>query len=310
MKINYKCQICEKECADGNGLASHINRKRKNPNDIHSSWTVEKYIDTFVREPEDVCPQCGKPIYISLGGRKFTYCSYSCKFKYEQNEKVKNGIPVAMQNKESVEKAKATRREKHNGKWCSEEGQRICNIGAWNEQAIENRIKTHREHFGCDYPFQNKEYYEKRMDEFEKKHGVRNPSQSKEIMDKAKRKYKYDGINFDSSWEIAYYIFLRDFKIEFEYHPKEVPFVCNGVTHYTIIDFLVEGQYVEIKGDHLRNKDGSFKNLYGEDQSLVIAKQKKLEELNTVIMSKKEIKPYLNYVKLNYGFNYLTQFRV
>ena len=35
-----------------------------------------------------------------------------------------------MQNKESVEKAKKTRREKHNGKWCSEEGQRICNIGA------------------------------------------------------------------------------------------------------------------------------------------------------------------------------------
>lgn len=91
MKINYTCQICGKECADGNGLASHINRKRKNPNDIHSNWTVEKYIDTFVREPEDVCPQCGKPIYISCSGRSLTYCSYSCKFKYEMNEKIKNG---------------------------------------------------------------------------------------------------------------------------------------------------------------------------------------------------------------------------
>lgn len=304
MKINYKCKICGKECADGNGLASHINRSK-----LHKDITVEEYKNKYLRESTDVCPECGKPIYISCGGRSLTYCSYSCKFKHEMNEKVKNGEKVAMANPEILKKAKKTRRKIYKGKWCSEEGQRNSNIGAWNEEAIKNRKNTYKNHYGTEHPHKNKQYHKEFEDKLENLYGVINPFQSQEIMRTAKKKYEYKGITFDSSWELAYYIFLRDFKIPFVYHPKEIPFDCNGETHYTFIDFIVEGRYVEIKGDHLRNEDGTMKDIYHEDQTLVMAKQKKFDELHVEMLSEKELLPYLKYVKLNYGFNFLNEHR-
>lgn len=71
------------------------------------------------------------------------------------------------------------------------------------------------------------------------------------------RKYEFAGYCFDSKPEVAFYIFKRDngydvirntkvfftfnvFNIEFRYYP----------------DFIVDGKYVEIKGDHFfKNKD-------------------------------------------------------
>lgn len=304
MKINYKCQICGKECADANGLASHINRSK-----LHTNITVNQYIDTYLREPSDVCLECGNKIKLTLGGRSLTYCSYSCKFKHELNEKVKNGIKIAMANPKTLKKAKKTRRKIYKGKWCSKEGQSNCNAGAWSDEAIKNRIESYNNHFGADHPQQNKQYHKEYEDKLEQLYGVRNPYQSQELMRKSKKKYEYNNVTFDSSWELAYYIFLRDFNIQFEYHPKEIPFEYNNETHYTFIDFIVEGKYVEIKGDHLRNPDGTLKNLYGPDQSFMKAKQKKFDELNVQMISGKEIKPYLKYVKLNYGFDFFKNHR-
>ena len=61
-----------------------------------------------------------------------------------------------------------------------------------------------------------------------------------------------DGIIFDSSWELAYYIYLRDFGIPFEYHPNiEIPYkIDEDDTKFKIYhpDFKVYDKLVEIKG--------------------------------------------------------------
>ena len=51
------------------------------------------------------------------------------------------------------------------------------------------------------------------------KYNTESPNQCHEIICKMRKKYIYDNLRFDSSWEIAYYIWLKDHNIEFEYQP-------------------------------------------------------------------------------------------
>ena len=38
-------------------------------------------------------------------------------------------------------------------------------------------------------------------------------------------KYKYNDLKFDSSWELAYYIWLKDNNIQFTYQPRPAIFL-------------------------------------------------------------------------------------
>ena len=115
--------------------------------------------------------------------------------------------------------------------------------------------------------------------------------------------YYYDNEEFDSSWELAYYIYLKDHNILFEYHTISVPYEWNGEIHYYKIDFKVGDEYVEVKGDHLLKK-----NVYTEDGRCE-AKYEYMKEHNITVLSLEEIKPYLKYIKDVYGKDYLKSFR-
>ena len=76
-----------------------------------------------------------------------------------------------------------------------------------------------------------------------------------QILDKCKKKYKYDNIWFDSIPEIQFYMNLRERGISFEYHPHiHFTYECNNVRHYYYPDFEVDGEYVELKGVHFFGK--------------------------------------------------------
>lgn len=304
MDLTYKCQICGKICENRNGLASHINRDKTHHKD---GWTVQKYIDTYIHS-KYYCLYCHKQLPNNLTGiSEQLYCNYSCKLLYEINECKKQGIKIGLSDPNSMKKARKTRRINYNGKWCSEKGQKNFNDSAWTTEAITNRKNTFNEHYGSDYYFGTAESIEQNKQTCLKHFGVEYPQQSYICRKKAKSKYRYNDLNFDSSWELAYYIFLRDFNIDFEFKPKEIPYMCNGVKHYTLIDFKVENRYVEIKGSHLLDENGNFKNIYCEDQTLIIEKQKLYNELNVKIITKDEILPYLKYVKLNYGSDFFVK---
>lgn len=95
------------------------------------------------------------------------------------------------------------------------------------------------------------------------RHGVEYAQQSADIKQKAlrsavehhgtvacKRRYAYDEQKFDSSWELCYYIWLKDHDIGFTYPCKDaISYECDGKKHLYFPDFKVEGQYVEIKGN-------------------------------------------------------------
>jgi hypothetical protein len=60
----------------------------------------------------------------------------------------------------------------------------------------------------------------------------------------------YDGIRFDSSWELIYYQYCKKNKIKIKRNKEGFPYFYNEEWHKFYPDFLLEdGSYVEIKGD-------------------------------------------------------------
>lgn len=103
------------------------------------------------------------------------------------------------------------------------------------------------------------------------RYGVDWPMQSEQIRAKAATEYVYDAKTFDSKGELCYYIWLKDINIDFTYHPMaKLQYVYNGKTHYYFPDFIVKGQFVEIKGDHFFKEDGTMQNPYDHSQDCLL----------------------------------------
>lgn len=98
-------------------------------------------------------------------------------------------------------------------------------------------------------------------------------------------KYKYDGQIFDSSWELAYYIWLKDNNINFEYHTIKLEYYINGNKHLYLPDFKLGNQLVEIKSNYILEKYTPIEKL----QCML--------DNSVNIITKNEIKPYLIYCK-------------
>lgn len=182
--------------------------------------------------------------------------------------------------KERVNKARKTREDRY-GK------------GAWiSNETIEQTKHTKKERYGSEN-YNNREQSTKTCID---KYGQTYPFQ---------HKYTYDEKFFDSSWEIAYYIWLKDHNIPFEFQPSikdtNLYYTWNGKERPYYVDFIVNGEYVEIKNDLL------YKKMLIENTQ-EHAKLQLMKEKHVIIMRNKDISPYLKYIDLKYGKDYLKQF--
>lgn len=142
------------------------------------------------------------------------------------------------------------------------------------------------------------------LDEFGVSHFMKDPALRK----KTRLRYVYNGIGFDSSWELAVYIWLVDNKVDFEFQPSEPQLTYvdfDGKTKRYCPDFKIGDQLVEIKGDNLFNKDHEPIMLTYNWK----AKYDCMIANNVEIWTSKIVKPYLEYIDKKYGRGYLKQFR-
>ena len=75
------------------------------------------------------------------------------------------------------------------------------------------------------------------------------------------RKYLYDNLQFDSAPELAYYIWLKDNNIKFQFQREQsFEYEHNGKKFLYFPDFFLEDeqQFVEIKGDHFFVESGQM----------------------------------------------------
>jgi len=95
-----------------------------------------------------------------------------------------------------------------------------------------------------------------------KNYGTSHPMQNPEVRKRqqnAARSLETDGISFDSSWELAFYLYHRSLGHDITYNQDvSISYVCNDQHHVYIPDFILGGKFYEIKGDQFFNESGDL----------------------------------------------------
>lgn len=207
----------------------------------------------------------------------------------------RHGVMYATQNKEILEKSKKTCMEKYG----------VDN--ASKSKVVTDKIKkTFLEKYGCENCFQNEQIKLKSRQTNIKKYGVpyvmqsaivkkqsqqtnlkkygsvctlhgKNDERTRQIfIDKygvenpfqLQGKYKYLGILFDSATELSYYIYHHDILKDDITRGKTFEYECDGSIHKYLCDFFVNGENVEIKGQHLINENLELIDFFGDGHVL------------------------------------------
>ena len=226
------------------------------------------------------------------------------KEKIEKTQTERYGVPYYTQTEEYKERVKNTNMEKYG-----------VSSYTQTEECKEKIKDTNQKTYGVEWALQSPIIQEKVKQTMNKKYGVDNPSQVKEFQDKKSKKYLYNNIHFDSSYELAFYIYLQDHynQDEFEYHPSELEYKdIEGNSHKYYPDFKIKDQLIEIKGEHMLNENKELIDFYGKDknQDIYFCKQKCMEENKVKLITKDDLENVFNYVKTTYGSNYLTSFKI
>ena len=225
------------------------------------------------------------------------------------------GVEHPLQSKKILNKAKRTMKKHYRIEYAAQ------------SEEVKNKIAdTNMERYGnkCSLHGSNQKKTEQA---FIDKYGVDNPRKSPEIINRMLdtkferygsinqfHLYKYDDKNFDSSWELAFYIYHIDKGHNIEHEPTFFTYKCNNVSHRYYPDFKINGKYYEIKGEQFvkRNSKGKIVDLvhFGESNERSSAKYKCMKKHNVTIIDCNKIQKYLEYIIDTYGEDYLDQFRV
>ena len=269
----------------------------------------------FVSSVEELCPlkkyqkiqfyckNCGKlteRLYVKsrLEIIKRFYCA-DCNTK--KNNLEKYGYENVAQVPEIKEKFQKTNLKRYGN---------ICSLNG--KEQVEKKKETWLKKFGAINPFQKKEIKDKVKQNNLKKYGVPYAFTTKEAKENnfksqllkygkiggGKIQYLLDDIIFDSSWEVAFYLYNRDLGKNIKRNDKTFKYIFEEKEHITFVDFDIDGELFEVKGNHLLKKE------------IQKAKIKVLKENNVKILSKEEIKPYLKYMKENYPKDFLDNIKI
>lgn len=243
------------------------------------------------------CKFCGKTITKDVKAVYtgfYDYCSLSCGSKSEETRKKiketcnKNyGCDYYCQTKEFRIRYEKTSIKKYgvkNNMQCEKGKAEYC--------------KSIKEKYGTDWYLSTEDSKEKRKNTNNKKYRCNAPAQVREFRIKQQYRYMYDNISFDSSPEIALYIWLKDNNIDFEYNPNvRYEYSVNDSVKYYFPDFRIEGYYYELKGPQFIENDKwicpwdrSRDYEYEEKHKCVISN-------NVKIIQSKEYNIYCDYCK-------------
>ena len=283
-------------------------------------------------------------------GVEYTWQIPGVKEKSKQTNLERRGCEYALQSKEVRKKCKDTI-EKHkqenpnyyqdihhkaqetniaNGhdpNWNNQEQAKktfIDHYGVDNNMKCEKGKKEYcaaiQKKYGKDYFVETEQFQQKHRINYKKKTGYSHQAQNPEVQSKMKKRYLFEDKTFDSLTEIALYIWLKDNNKAFEYQPKvSFTYEYDGKQFSYFPDFIIDGAFFEIKGDHFFKEDGTMflpyrDKAWTDDQYMWMcgkyeAKHQCMIKNNVKILRHKDCKKYIDYVEQKYGKGYLAQFK-
>lgn len=318
------CQICNQKCATIGGLASHISR-------THHISSKEYYDNFFKHTTDGICKTCGKPTnFLNLNVGYFDFCSNSCvgnNPQIQEHKKIttyKNfGVDYPMQSKEILDKAKQSNlvnygvensyqissvKEKALVNSHTEEAnekrkrsiittkQELYKDETYKQAIIEKTKQTNLYNYGVEWTSQVTDIKEKISNSVKKLY--ENPKYLSNI----RTKYEYNGEKFDSSYELALYIYAIDHNEHIIRKPCRFKYMGNdGKSHTYTPDFSYKEQLVEIKGDCFL-QDGKLYNMYNGE--ILSEKQSCMEKHNVKLITYSDIQKHLQYCIEKYKDKY------
>ena len=191
------------------------------------------------------------------------------------------------------------------------------------ENIIKKRIKTNREKYGVDFAQQSEIVKQHYKENSLKRWGVENPQQSEIVRDKVERTFRekygsnhpnfcfiYDDQTFDSSWELAVWIWANDNNISIKREPVKLEYEFDDKKHTYYPDFEINGRLVELKGPQFFDRDGKMVNPFDHSLDALMEAKHQFGIQNGVTFWKSEdVKPVLEYIESVYTKDYLNLFR-
>lgn len=293
MKIEYinneflTCKICNKTYKSLVAIAAHISGSHK--------LKTKDYYDKFLKqENEGLCLYCNNKVnYNQWSYRRF--CNTRCKdLYYYSNEENLKKHREKLQSKEIRTKISNTLSNYFNN----------SNNSAQIKKQISDKVTEY---------FKNPKNREKTS-----KATIKAINEGKLNV-----KYKYDSNVFQSSYELCFYVYLKDHNITNFYHNTTDSFeytVDDEIKTY-IPDFKVFNTYVELKGlQFFENKNSNNKMIcpyhYRNDTKEIIEKRNRIYEAKHQCMIKNHVKIitncdfYLNYVENKYGKDFIDNCKI
>lgn len=168
----------------------------------------------------------------------------------------------------------------------------------FQNEHIKNLIKaTNLKKYGVENPSQNKELYAKARNTCKERYGTEYYIQSIDNFKKFTSKFLFNGIYFDSSWELYFYIYNLMNNVPIEHESVRLEYEFNGKKHFYYPDFKINNNLYEIKGHQFIKENGEMYNPYDDsEKDLSLAKQKCAIENNVIFITKNEINKYISYV--------------
>lgn len=205
-------------------------------------------------------------------------------------------------SKECREKAKQTNIEKYGA-------ENVLSV-----KSFQNKIQqTYKERYGC-HPMKTKECKEKQKKTCLEKYGASSPMGNNDIVKKmlktkdenhswGRRTYLYNGVFYDSSWEIMFVIYCEESNIKVKRNECfYLEYYDNEKKHRYFPDFIAEdGHFIEIKGTHLLGK-----NPFNLKDNKSVAKYQCMIDNNVEILSGEFFAPLLK----KYPKRFFKKFRV
>lgn len=289
MSSNYKC-ICGKEFDNASkfnghkqGCQIHIENKYgsleayykiKNRNHnkgrlIHERTLNEKLqkLESWISE-QHTCERCGKVMTEKFGSGRF--CSRACANSRPHSNEEREKISTTLKKyTKDVIQIKAKRYNKIPNKCV------ICGkILTYNHK---NRKTCSKE---CAKQLQSKV-----MLELCKKKGIHRTSI------KTYKYGTYKNIECDSSWELAFVMYMLDQGIKVERNKEGFPYTYDNKNHLYYPDFVVDDKiFYEIKNFNTAQVEAKINQFP--------------KELNLIVLYKKDIQKYINYAIDKYGKNF------
>jgi len=291
----------------------------------------KEYYDLYLKQPDEgLCKNCGKQTrFYSITRGYCSTCSLNCgaslgqKKRYEKPEEhLKSSIITKKQMANSQARIILSKKAKERFSDPAER-ERISNA-VKNSEIFKNKI--HSEEYSINmhnllierylHPENRLKMSESCKNSPKFKNGARQTKEFRErhseIMHERLKngklmvKYEYNNETFMSLPEFAFYIWLKQHKVEFEYQCEPLFYEKNGVIKRYIPDFKVKGRYVEIKSPFLI-KDNHLWDPF--EKRFNIEKEQCMIKNNVYVMTEDKYNIFVNWFKKHYDNEFILNHR-